>query len=94
MPLRWPRLLCLLLFVGNDAFMYLYAYDPFTSYSAHAGGFLFGFLFGFPILKNMVVTKFEKIVVGITLFLGVGSVAIWLAWYFAHPIPKAMIEPR
>ena len=60
MPFRWPRLIILSLFIANDGFMYLYAYDPFTSYSAHFGGFLFGFLFGFPVLKNIVVTPTEK----------------------------------
>jgi rhomboid-related protein 1/2/3 len=94
MPFRWPRLIILSLFIANDGFMYLYAYDPFTSYSAHFGGFLFGFLFGFPVLKNIVVTPTEKVVVWGSLLLGCCVIGTWMAWYFLHPIPLAMIAPK
>lgn len=93
MPLRWARLIIMTLFIANDGFMYLYAYDPFTSYSAHFGGFVFGFLFGFPILKNIVVTRCEKLVVAAALLLGCCAMGVWMAWYFLHPVPLAMIKP-
>lgn len=56
MPLRWYRMAVLVFFVVNEGAMYYYSYDPFTSYCAHAGGFAFGLLFSFPILKNLRVT--------------------------------------
>ncbi|GMH83636.1 hypothetical protein TrVE_jg11387 [Triparma verrucosa] len=57
MPLRWWRMAVLIFFVGNEWAMYFYSHDPFTSYCAHAGGFVFGMLFSFPVLKNFTVTS-------------------------------------
>lgn len=91
MPLRWWRLLVIVVFVVNEGFMFLYAYDPFTSYVCHAGGFAFGGLAGVVFLRNLNVTCCEKAVgwlCGILLLL---IVAAWVTWWGLHEIPSAAI---
>jgi len=91
MPLRWYRMAVLVFFVVNEGAMYYYSYDPFTSYCAHAGGFAFGLLFSFPILKNLRVTCCERGLNFICLLLACSICFVWFSWYLAHPIPSAAI---
>jgi hypothetical protein len=92
MPLRFFRLFLIVLFITNDALMYVYAYDPFTSYVAHAGGFAFGTLAGVLFLRNLSVTRCEVVVYFFCSLLLLGLTAAWVSWWATHVIPAAAIS--
>jgi len=92
MPLRWWRLLLVIAFVANDALMYIYAYDPFTSYTCHAGGAVFGFFGGVLFLRNLNVTRIERFVAVLCGAALLGCIAAWWTWWGLHDIPEAAIR--
>ena len=91
MPYRWFRLLIVMIFIVNDGLMYLYSYDPFTSYTCHGGGFAFGVFFGFVVLKNLRVERWEVYARWLCLIISVGLYAFWLCWWGINELPKPII---
>jgi membrane associated rhomboid family serine protease len=60
MPFRYLHLMMLLVMILTDVLLYVYEYNEFISYSAHAGGFLTGALLGPLLLINVKERKWEK----------------------------------
>lgn len=60
MPFRYLHLMMLLVMITTDVLLYVYEYNEFISYSAHAGGFLTGALLGPLLLVNVKERKWEK----------------------------------
>lgn len=78
---RFPRLFLLLLLIGLDVGAGAMAKpDDVTGHAAHFGGYLAGLIFGLCFVRNVKVTKCEKYLQAVGVFIGCGCLIFCLVW--------------
>jgi len=78
---RYPRLFLLLFLIGLDTAAGAMAKpDDVTGHAAHFGGYLAGLIFGLCFVRNVKVTKCEKYLQAIAVFIGCGCVIFCIVW--------------
>lgn len=93
MPLRYFRMLALLVFVAADLCAYGLQHNEKVAYLAHVGGFLTGGTAGLSILTNFEQQRWEGIVAAVgTVCLGTWTL-ICMIWYVGYmDPPRALFQ--
>jgi len=78
---RFPRLFLLLFLIGLDVAAGAMAKpDDATGHAAHFGGYLSGLIFGLMFVRNVKVTKCEKVLQVVAIFIGCACLIFCLVW--------------
>jgi len=88
---RKPTAALLLVLIGVELLTYGFGKGS-TSHAAHFGGFAAGWLIGLLIGRNLVIKRYEVVLQGLSLVVGIGLILLSSIWMSTKEAPQNVYE--